>query len=109
MKYLLITAAVALAMPAAAQSSEEYALCDAQGDFAEIVMKNRQDNISMADQIRIVRNYFVDRDQRRIMQAIVQYAYEVPRYQTREYRRNAVAEFRNDIYSICLKSFTKKD
>ena len=39
-----------------------------------------------------------------LMLAIVQEAYDVPRFSTPRYQNNAVRDFENDVFAICMEN-----
>ncbi len=80
-------------------SNDETDFCKALGDYAETIMTNRQEGVSLSSTIGLVKDSDIAEIQRKIILA----AYEEPRWATEETKKEAIEDFRNDIELECYK------
>ena len=100
MKILLI-GLMLLGLAAPVQSND---LCNALSNAAEAAMKGRQSGLSKSTLESVMRDVTTDANQRRLVQELIDRAYEVPRRNT-EARRNAEVRQYSALWeSACYKS-----
>ena len=94
-KITVIAAMFIFSMQVNAEKST-HEICSDASEGAEKIMKLRQQGYSM----RKLMEEFQDND---FGKAIVQDAYDQPRYNTDEYQQKIIKKFSNEIYSLCIK------
>lgn len=82
----------ALAVPAYANDT-----CAEWSEFAETAAEVRYSGMPMREAMEYA-------DGVEIAQAVIQDAYSLPSYSTKEFQQEAVVEFGNDVYTWCLDS-----
>lgn len=97
LKALVIAAALALPVTAHAQNTAEN--CAQFGQLAESIMTARQNNVPMSRLMEIAND--ASPDGAAMMRAIVVYAYQQPIFLTDDFRREAIATFRNEAELAC--------
>ena len=95
MKKLLLTVATLLAVTSTAQADTEK--CTFISESAELIMQLRQSNAPIADVLKITEDF-------EILLELVIKAYEAPRYNSEEYKADAVTDFSNLTMVTCLQS-----
>ena len=96
MKKLLLTVATLLAVTSTAQADTEK--CTFISESAELIMQLRQSNAPIADVLKITEDFEV------LLELVIK-AYETPRYNSEEYKDNAIIDFSNLAMVSCLQSF----
>lgn len=95
MKKLLVAALILTAAPALA-SEPWQENCEAVGDLAHIIMKNRQQGEPLPKMMEIAAGEPVS-------EKMVAEAYDQPKYNGEEYKTEAADEFRDRWYLDCYK------
>lgn len=98
MKKLLIAAAMTLSLGAAADDKAD--TCDLVNKLAHSIMDARQRGVDMAEAMRLANESSISD----LIKPIIIAAYEKPRYSVEENQRNAVTDFKNAVYLVCVKS-----
>lgn len=98
MKKLLIAAAIVLSFNAAADANAD--TCDLVNKLAHSIMDARQRGVDMAEAMRLANESEIAD----LIKPIIIAAYEKPRYSVEENQRNAVTDFKNSVYLVCVKS-----
>ena len=93
-KKILLTAAL-LAVTGTAQANTE--LCTAVSKNAELIMQLRQSNAPISGVLEAVKEV-------ELLVELVIKAYETPRYNSEEYKADAVTDFSNLVMVTCLQS-----
>ena len=101
MKKLLTTLALTTALSFSANADDAVDLCVSYSDAAEIIMTKRQNNASMADLYKLA-------DGEQAIIVLMKEAYKVPLYSSAEYKSNAIDEFKNDIFMLCIQTYGEK-
>lgn len=105
MKKLILAATLSVSSICAnasnhASDREEY--CKSIYDLSEIIMKARQNGVSMKRSIEIVSTtYNNDKLSIELAKSVVEWAYSKPMYQTDVFKRNAINEFAEKAYYSC--------
>ncbi|PMR71722.1 hypothetical protein [Halomonas heilongjiangensis] len=98
-----ITLAVALLVAGsahAAPSMDPHDICNDYYLFAERVMQGRQVGYPLPDMLSHVEG----QQGQPHLEEIIVWAYDEPRYETREFRLEAVSEFANEVMRDCLRT-----
>ncbi|MGC5702955.1 hypothetical protein J4P02_22370 [Pseudomonas sp. NFXW11] len=89
---------------AAKPSDEVLSYCTSVSEMAGSIMRNRQDEVSMAKMMRAsAGDPFVDA----LGAEIIKDAYSTSAFRAEENKKRAVSEFENKWFSICLKAKDK--
>jgi hypothetical protein len=111
MKHIIITiiAAIALAMPAAAQEQTQQQKiakhCASIERLARNIMLRRQENVSMSRVMEAVTTAGSNVDARDLAQLIVMQAYDRPSYSTDAMQQREADEFANEWAKLCYQTF----
>ena len=97
MKKLTIAIIAAIGLTAAIEATADNP-CEELHQLATTVMQARQNGAAMPEMMRIASDNPLAR-------AIVQDAYNAPRFSTREYQQRETEDFANTVYAECLKHF----
>ena len=95
MKKLLLTVATLLAVTSTAQADTEE--CTFISESAELIMQLRQSNAPISGVLEAVKEV-------ELLVELVIKAYETPRYNSEEYKADAVTDFSNLAMVTCLQS-----
>jgi hypothetical protein len=102
-KTLTLFAALALAPPAFAQAPVETPqACAVVGDLAEAIMDRRQEGLAMSRVMTVVPAD--EGPARTLVLAMVQDAYDTPRFSTPANQRRAAQDFRNAMEAECFRA-----
>lgn len=82
-------------------------LCDSIQDYAKSVMRNRQNDGSAAESIKLINQGARAEPISNYMKAIVYDAYSEPKWESEENKESATAEFANKTYMQCVTTFQK--
>ncbi len=105
MKKLLGSLAVALLVSCApAYASERESLCTTLYEYAHVTMYNRQHGVALKTTLdrRIKPTNSEERKIREVLDAIIQDAYSVPLFRTKEAKEIATNEFATNVYLSCV-------
>jgi hypothetical protein len=92
--------------------SESYAdnnwhtICRSHTEFAEKVMKFRQEGVSIAKMIELSQDE--GNDIREYVESLILSAYEQPRFSTARIRQETIENFRDEAYLACAKRLKPK-
>ena len=89
-------AAVAIVAASSAVAETKQETCTTIGKLAAIIMENRQEGVDMSKLMEIAETELVQR--------LVIFAYEMPRYSSEDYKRTAVQDFANEAMGVCYGS-----
>lgn len=78
--------------------------CSSVGELARTIMEKRQAGVSM----ETLMNAVSMKENNGLVEELVISAYEKSQYNGADYKRKAIAEFRDDAYLQCVKSMRKK-
>lgn len=74
---------------------EWFSICEATSSAAEIVMYNRQNEVSMVDQYKLSKGDG-------ILIMLIQRAYNIPLYTSVYDKHNTIKEFRDGVFRVCI-------
>ena len=94
MKVLTLVLASTLSFGSVASDSVE--MCSEYSELAGSIMTSRQLNVSMADIYNVLKESPVGIE-------MMKEAYKVPLYSVESNKENAVMEFKNDIFMLCIQ------
>ena len=94
MKVLTLVLASTLSFGSVASDSVE--MCSEYSELAGSIMTSRQLNVSMADVYGVLKESPVGIE-------MLKEAYKVPLYSVESNKENAVMEFKNDIFMLCIQ------
>jgi len=94
LKAAVAAVAIVAASSAAAETKQE--TCTLIGKLAAVIMEKRQDGVDMSRLMEIAETELVQR--------LVIFAYEMPRYSSEDYKRTAVQDFANEAMGVCYGS-----
>lgn len=102
MKTLALLAAFMVATPSLADMLDEdqREACNGFSATAESIMNGRQQGVPIVTMHKIVMDAA---GSSALSQAVVNMAYEVPRYDTAPYQQDAVIDFGNEMFLFCSK------
>jgi len=89
-------AAVAIVAASGAVAETKQERCTLIGKLAAIIMENRQEGVDMSKLMEI--------SETELVQSLVIFAYEMPRYSSEDYKRTAVQDFANEAMGVCYGS-----
>lgn len=75
--------------------------CNTANSVAEIVMKQRQNGVAMAD-IYATTSDVKPQLAKDFIRAVIKDAYKKPRFNSPEYKQKAITDFKNEIFLSCL-------
>lgn len=101
MKKLLTTLALTATLSFGAIADDAVDFCVSYSEAAELIMAQRQNNVSMSELYKIVS----DND---IMKTLLKEAYKAPLYSTAKYKAEAVDTFKNDTFMVCIQTMGEK-
>lgn len=94
LKAAVVAVAIVAATGAAAETKQE--TCTLIGEIAAVIMEKRQDGVDMSRLMEIADTELVQR--------MVIFAYDTPRYSSEDYKRSAVQDFANEAMGVCYGS-----
>jgi hypothetical protein len=97
MKTIILTAAL-LATSAHAQISERF--CEVHGNLSETIMKSRQAGVPLSGMLKTAGDDT-------LIRAMVMMAYQVPRMEVEENKRNAISDFRAERELKCFEALER--
>lgn len=102
MKKTIIIALFIMIIPFAAQAEDEEnnwrKSCEMYSSLAETVMEARQAGLPMSDMMDLV----MDGSLRKLTEEFIIEAYKTPRYSSERMKREAVIDFKDDVYHECV-------
>jgi hypothetical protein len=90
---------------AAKPSDETLSYCKTLSDMAGSIMKSRQDEMPMAEMMKVISGG--EPDLASLGAVIVKDAYSTSAFRTEEDRKRAVSEFKEKWFSLCVKTRNK--
>ena len=96
MNLKVAVAAVAIVAATSAVAETKQETCTLIGQLAAVIMEKRQDGVDMSRLMEIADTELV--------QELVIFAYEMPRYSSEDYKRTAVQDFANEAMGVCYGS-----
>lgn len=105
-KTLLLSTALSLSAlsSASAEAGGDQHVCGAMGALAGSIMEMRQTGVPLSEMMRRITDAVADEAMKEFARAAVMMAYAAPYYSTREFKENAINEFRNEAELSCFKS-----
>lgn len=99
MKKILAASALALAVafPAFGQSPEKLQLCKDFESVAGSIMDARQSGVAYSDVYSVLKDS-------KLLAPLAELAYDTPKYNTLEYRLEAIANFKNMAFKTCIEN-----
>jgi len=80
--------------------------CENTDQIAQVVMSARQNGVAMADMIAAA-DKSSDKKEAIFFKTLIIMAYDRPGYSVSDNQQKAIVDFRNDIYSMCVKGQLK--
>ena len=103
MKKLIMAAVIAMSA-STANAAETY--CDIMYDLAELVMSVRQDGLTMKQTKKIIKEAYANDDNlEKTAITLTNWAYETPKFQSKQLKKNAVNSFAEKAYYSCEKVY----
>lgn len=101
------TALLGCSTPVAAKDNpyiKQY--CSGVSDIAALVMIQRQSGVPIKEVMKSDSEYDTkeDKEVAKLVEAIALDAYSVPLYNTEQYKKQAIIQFANDTYVVCMKN-----
>jgi|GEM_PF-2347695 len=93
-----------ISFPSSAESDWRI-ICQVNSELAEVIMKNRQQGMSMAKVMEIADMSSQDKMLSAFVESYIIKAYDSPRYSTGEMQIRAIENFRDERYLECVKIF----
>ena len=81
------------------QANERFELCSAMSFMAESIMTARQENVDASVLVKLA---YDDPDITELVLALIQDAYDTPRFATESVKQSTIRDFKNEIFMICL-------
>jgi hypothetical protein len=106
MNYVITMLAALVSAPTA--TPEQVDLCVAMGDMSAVIMTGRQNGVSYAKLYGIATSN-ENPEVRALAQAMVDRAYEVPRYRNKQDQADAVLQFREMVEVMCVEQTNKRE
>lgn len=78
--------------------------CQSISKTGAAIMKARQDGMSPPEIVDFVKIDSLNNRSRKLFMSVIDMAYNKPIYDTSEEREQAINEFKNKIYIVCMKS-----
>ena len=103
----IITAVIAIVLMSCTPTYASQDLCQVQAKVAETTMHSRQIGVPMYQMMKLVEEIEFE-PVRDIARYITIESYEVPMYNSVEYKERAKSEFSNKIYKLCNKVLQRK-
>ena len=97
MKALIILILILIA-PHVAPADDDF--CEQLTKLAGVVMESRQVGVTILELKEILEEDPIAMD-------LAVLAYQYPRYRSEEFQQEAIDEFRNEVYLVCIKHRTK--
>ena len=99
MKKLLLAATLLLAFNASAKLNIDN--CYQLEELAGVIMEARQAGSTMGEMIKLADNH-------KLTEALVIDAFEVPLYETAEYKEREINKYKNTVFKMCFKSISQE-
>ena len=99
MKKLLLAVTLLLAFNASAKLSIDN--CYQLEELAGVIMEARQAGSTMGEMIKLADNH-------KLTEALVIDAFEVPLYETDEYKQREIDKYKNKVFKMCFQSIGEK-
>lgn len=96
LKTIITTITLAIATPLAAETDVP-ATCKDLGQLAESIMEARQSGVTLSRSMEVAEGSD-------FTQALVLAAYQTPRFNTDEYQRESITDFRNAVELACFEA-----
>lgn len=94
----LLTAIALLSTSFIAQAEESKGMsCKEISEFAGSIMQARQQGTPMSDLYDIANGS-------KVIESLIILAYEVPKFNTAEYKQREVSKFKNELFLACVKN-----
>lgn len=103
---IMVVCALSLSVFGTPQNTNA-ASCESIESLTRSIMRARQVGVSMVKVITSIKKSGMGEGSKIAVKRIIIDAYDTPRYNSREYRQNAVDEFANRYYKRCVKSRMK--
>ncbi len=84
-----------------ARSEEKLEICKFYESLAEIVMDARQKGVPMS---ALYAKDYGSKDRNEITRGLIKEAYKIPRFNSEKSKKNAVLDFKNEKFGICIKN-----
>jgi hypothetical protein len=105
-KKLVLSLVLVLVFNLPAFGEDWQKICKGWGDYAEIVMRLRQQGASM-EKLMTLCNEVEGQGGKSLARQIIIMAYEESRYSTEQFQQRKIEDFRDVIYLFCVKTFTE--
>lgn len=106
MNHIITMLAALVSAPTA--TPQQVDLCVAMGEMSAVIMTGRQNGVSYAKLYGIATNN-EDPSVRALAQAMVDQAYQVPRYRNKVDQADAVLQFRETVEQVCIEETNKRE
>lgn len=100
MKKLLLVSLLMI-LPFTVKANDKIEYCNSVAYMAEAIMEARQNNIDITQMVSIAQT---DSDVAELAMALIQDAYDTPRYSVERNQKNAIRDFKNDTFMTCITS-----
>lgn len=84
-----------------AKNSENIKTCKFYESLAEIIMDARQKGAPMSG---LYEKDYGSKEKNDITRGLIKEAYEIPRFNSEKSKKNAVLDFKNEKFGICIKN-----
>lgn len=97
----IITMSLILMLLSSTVSAAALKDCTAYAEFAETVMRVRQDNRDMIKVLKVIEKY--DPESKRWMELVITGAYDKPLFSSLKYKQRSIMEYKNAVFNNCYK------
>ena len=93
---------LAITIASSATYANQFENCKVITKAAESIMDGRQNGTSAADFYENIEKNVKDDQAKKILMILVKEAYKTPKFNTAEYKLNAISEFKNECMVACM-------
>ena len=93
---------LALTITSSTVNANQFENCKVITKAAETIMDGRQNGTSAADFYENIEKNAKDAQAKKILIILVKEAYKTPKFNTEEYKLNAISEFKNECMVACM-------
>lgn len=85
------------------EENDKYEMCHSLEELAEIIISKRYSGVSMKNMIQRLNE---TNQLNKMNQTLIIAAFEQPNYSSTEMQQNAIENFKNRVYLMCIKAIT---
>ena len=93
---------LAITLTSSAVNANQFENCKVITKAAESIMDGRQNGTNAADFYENIEKNVKDDQAKKILMILVKEAYKTPKFNTAEYKLNAINEFKNECMVACM-------